>query len=60
MFRPMLKRESHNITCISGHYKTELDLVLIGKEQPWKIKYCKATAGKHTATQHNPVVFVFA
>ena len=38
--------------------KTELDLVLIRKEQLWKIKDCKAIPGEHTTTQHKPVVFV--
>ena len=52
------KRESHKITYRSGHHKTELDLVLIMKEQLWKIKDCKAIAGEHTTTQHKPVVFV--
>ena len=52
------KRESHKITYRSGHHKTELGLVLIRKEQLWKIKYCKAIPGEHTTTQHKPVVFV--
>ena len=45
------KRETHKITYRSGHHKTELDLVLIRKEQLWKIKDCKAIAGEHTTTQ---------
>ena len=52
------KRESHKITYRSGHHKTKLDLVLIRKEQLWKIKDCKAIPGEHTTTQHKPVVFV--
>ena len=51
------KRESHKITYRSGHHKTELDLLLVRKEQLWKIKYCKAIAREHTTTQHKPVVF---
>ena len=35
-----------------------LDLMLIRKEQLWKIKDGKAIAGEHTTTQHKPVVFV--
>ena len=50
------KRESHKITHRSGHHKTELDLVLIKKEQLWKIKDCKAIPREHT--KHKPVVFV--
>ena len=52
------KRESHKITYRSGYHKTELDLVLVRKEQLWKIKDCKAIAGEHTTTQHKPVVLV--
>ena len=52
------KRESHKITHRSGYHKTDLDLVLVRKEQLWKIKDCKAIAGEHTTTQHKPVVFV--
>ena len=52
------KRESNNITYRSGHHKTELHLVLVRKEQLWKIKDGKAIAGEHTTTQHKPVVFV--
>ena len=52
------KRESHKITYISGHHKTELDLVLIRKQQLWRIKYYKAISGEHITTQHKPVMFV--
>ena len=52
------KRESHNITYRSGQHKTELDLVIVRKQQLWKIKDCKAVAGEHVTTQHKPVVFV--
>ena len=31
------KRDTHNITYIGGHHKTELDLVLIRKQQLWRI-----------------------
>ena len=54
----IVSHESHKITYRSGHHKTELDLVLIRKEQLWKIKDGKAIAGEHTTTQHKPVVFV--
>ena len=52
------KRESHKITCRSGQHKTELNLVIVRKQQLWKIKDCKAVAGEHVTTQHQPVVFV--
>ena len=52
------KRESHKITHLSGHHKTELDMVLIRKQQLWRINDCKAIAGEHITTQHKPVVFV--
>ena len=32
-------------------------MVLIRKEQLWKIKDYKAIPGEHTTTQHNQVVF---
>ena len=50
------KRESHKITYRSGQHKTELDLVIVRKQQLWKIKDCKAVAGEHV-TKHKPVVF---
>ena len=40
------KRESHKITHRSGEHKTELDLVIVRKQQLWKIKDCKAVAGE--------------
>ena len=52
------KRESHKITYRSGHHKTELDLVLIRKQQLWRMKDCKVIAGEHITTQHKPVVLV--
>ena len=52
------KRESHKITYRSGQHKTELDLVIVRKQQLWKIKDCKAVAGEHVTTQQKPVVFV--
>ena len=52
------KRESHKITYRSGQHKTELDLLIVRKQQLWKIKDCKAVAGEHVTTQYKPVVFV--
>ena len=49
---------SHKITYRSGQHKTELDLLIVRKQQLWKIKDCKAVAGEHVMTQHKPVVFV--
>ena len=43
---------------ISGHHKTELDLVLIRKQQLWRMKDCKAIAGEHITTQHKQMAFV--
>ena len=37
------KRESHNITDRSGHYRTELDLVVVRKRQLWRVKDCKGS-----------------
>ena len=52
------KRESHKITYRSGQHKTELDLLIVWKQQLWNIKDCKAVAGEHVTTQHKPVVFI--
>ena len=52
------KRESHKITYRSGQHKTELDLVIVRKQQLWKIKDGKAVAGEHVTTQLKPVMFV--
>ena len=52
------KQESHKIAYRNGQLKTELDLLIAWKQQPWKIKDCKAVAGEHVTTQHKPVVFV--
>ena len=52
------KRESHKITYRSGQNKTELDLVIVRKQQLWKIKDCKAVPGEYVTPQHQPVVFV--
>ena len=51
------KRESHKITHLSGHHKTELDLVLIRKQQLWSIKDFKSIAVEPITTQHKPGVF---
>ena len=52
------KRESHKITYRSGQHKAELYMLIVWKQQVWKIKDCKAEAGEHATTQHKPVVFV--
>ena len=52
------KRESHKITYRIGQHKTELDLLIVRKQQLWKIKDCKTVAGDHVTTQNNPVVLV--
>ena len=52
------KQESHKITYRSGHHKTELDLVLIRKQQLRRTKESKAIAVEHITTQHKPVLFI--
>ena len=52
------KRESHTIKYRSGQHNTELDLLIVLKQQLWKIKDCKAVAGEHVTTQRKQVVFV--
>ena len=44
------KRESRKITYRSGQHKTELDLLIVRKQQLRKIKDCKAVAGVHVTT----------
>ena len=39
-------------------HKTELHLLIVRKQQPWKIKDCKAVAGEHVTTQHKAMMFV--
>ena len=43
---------------MSGRHKTELNLLIVRKQQLWKIKDCKAVAGEYATPQHKPVVFV--
>ena len=51
-------RENHNISYRSGQHKTELDLLVVRRQQMWRVRDSKIIAGKHVATQHNPLVFV--
>ena len=39
------KRDSHNVTYRNGNHKTELDLLVVRKQQLFRIKDCKAIAG---------------
>ena len=53
------KLESHKITYTSGQHKTELDLLIVRKQQLWRIWDCKVVVGEHVTTQHKPVGFLF-
>ena len=44
------KRESRKITYMSEQHKTELYLLIVWKQQLWKIKDCKAVVGEHVTT----------
>ena len=52
------KRASHKITYRSGRHKTEVDLLVVRKDQLWRVKDCKIIAGEHVTTQHKLLVFV--
>ena len=52
------KQKSHKITYRSGHHRTEVDLMVVRKQQLWRVKGCKAVVGEQVTTQHKPVVFV--
>ena len=45
------KRESHTITNIAGHHKTEMDLVMIRKQQLWG---SMTDCSNRWRTHHNP------
>ena len=52
------KRDSHKVTYRSGNHKTELDLLVVRRQQLCRIKHCKAIAGEYVTTQHKPMVFI--
>ena len=52
------KRDSHKVTYSSGNHETELDLLVVRRQQLCRIKYCKAISGEYVTTQHKPVVFM--
>ena len=52
------KRDSHKVTHRSGNHKTELDLLVVRRQQLCRIKDCNAIAGEYVTTQHKPVVFI--
>ena len=52
------KRDTHKVTYRSGNHKTELDLLVVRRQQLCRIKYCKVIAGEYVTTQHKPVVFI--
>ena len=50
------KRKNHKISYRSGQHKTEqLDLLVVRREQMWRVRDCKIIAGEHVATQHRPL-----
>ena len=51
------KKERHNIADRSGRHKTELDLLVVRKQQLRRVKDCKALAGEYVTPQHKPFVF---
>ena len=51
------KKERHKITHRSGRHTTELDLLVVRKQQLRRVKDCKALAGEYVTPQHKPVVF---
>ena len=51
------KQENPKISYRSGQHKTELDLLVVRRQQMWRVKECKIIAGEHVATQHKPLVF---
>ncbi len=52
------KRDSLKVTYRNGNHKTELDLLVVRRQQLCRIKYCKAIAWEYVTTQHKPVVFI--
>lgn len=52
------KSKSHKAPCRSGHHKTELDLLVVRRQQIWRVKDYEIIAGEHVTTQHKPLIFV--
>ncbi|KAI0215635.1 hypothetical protein LSAT2_032303 [Lamellibrachia satsuma] len=52
------KQENHKISYRNGQHKTELDLLVVRRQQMWRVKDCKIIAGEHVVSQHKPLVFV--
>ena len=46
------------MTYRSGNHKTELDLLVVRRQQLCTIKDCKVITGEYVTTQHKPVVFI--
>ena len=44
------KRENHKISYRSGQHKTELDLLVVKRQQMWSVKDCNFIAGEHVDT----------
>ena len=51
------KKKNHTITYRSGRHKTELDLLVVRKQQLRKVNDCKVLARECVTTQHKPIVF---
>ena len=52
------KRVKHKKSCRSGQDETELDLLVVRRQQMWILRECKIIAGEHVTTQHKPLFFV--
>ena len=52
------KQESHRILYRSGQHKTELDLLVVRRQQMWRLRDCKIIAGEQMGRQHKPLDFV--
>ena len=52
------KRESRKVSYRRGKHKAELDLLVVRRQQIWRVKNCKIIAVERVATQHKLLVFV--
>ena len=53
-----LFQKRDKVTYRSRNHKTELDLLVVRRQQLCRIKYCKAIAGEYVTTHHKPAVFI--
>ena len=45
------KRESHKISYRSGHRNTKFDLLIVRRQQIWRVRDCKIIADEQVTTQ---------